>query len=244
MPGLGWCLYYAVSSFGSPVSVIGLATTPSLAAPVWTDRGLVLRSGAGDGYNAIDPTLVEDSAAAKAAATAPSYWLVFGSFWTGIKAVRIDASTGKVDASNASVVALAQRAAPDALEGAFLVARPDAHYLFVSWDFCCRGAASNYSVHVGRSTAGVQGPFVDRDGVAMLDGGGSLLVGGGFGWAAGGGPGLLRGSAQLRVSTMVLHAYDGESGDPFMQLVDVEWGPDGWPAVVAAGGGPGAAPAR
>jgi arabinan endo-1,5-alpha-L-arabinosidase len=128
-----WHVYYAVSSFGSPVSVIGLVTTPSLASPVWTDRGLVIRSDKADNFNAIDPTLVEDTST-----TPPSYWLVFGSFWSGIKAVRIDAATGKVGGDNTTVVSLAQRAPPDALEGAFMVVRPDAHYLFASWTTAAR----------------------------------------------------------------------------------------------------------
>jgi arabinan endo-1,5-alpha-L-arabinosidase len=226
-----WHVYYAVSSYGSPVSVIGLVTTPSLASPVWTDRGLVIRSDKADNFNAIDPTLVEDTSS-----TPPSYWLVFGSFWSGIKAVRIDAATGKIAGDNTTVISLAQRPPPDALEGAFMVVRPDAHYLFVSWDYCCQGTMSNYSVHVGRSTHGFQGPYVDRNGVAMLEGGGSLFLGRGHGWAGGGGEGFLKSTtlAGRTVSTMILHAYDGRSGDPFMQLVDVAWGPDGWPMVAPA----------
>ena len=54
-----WHLYYAVSTFGSQGSVIGLATTtsldPSNASYGWTDQGLVLASNASLNYNAIDP---------------------------------------------------------------------------------------------------------------------------------------------------------------------------------------------
>jgi arabinan endo-1,5-alpha-L-arabinosidase len=221
-----WFLYYAASSFGSDVSAIGLATSPSLAAPTWEDRGAVLTSSAADPYNAIDPSLAVDPGTKQP-------WLVFGSFWGGIYIVRIDASTGLVDAGNNTVVHLAQRAPPDALEGAFLAARPDGFYLFASWDFCCRGAASNYSVRVGRSARSIEGPYVDKNGLPMLRGGGTHLVGGGHGWAAGGGPGFLRDTLDSSFSTMVLHGYDGLSGDPFLQLVTVSWGADGWPAVVA-----------
>lgn len=222
-----WHLYYAVSSFGSPVSVIGLVTTPTLANAVWTDRGLVLQSNSSSNFNAIDPNIFEDSS--------DSFWLLFGSFWSGIKAIRIDQATGKVDHKNSTIVSLAQRASPDALEASFMVQRNGIHYLFVSWDFCCRGAASTYNVRVGRSTTGVQGPFYDRDGVGLMRGGGSLLIAGGFGWAAGGGQSLLRSSVQqdLSQSTMVLHAYDGVSGDPYLQVVNVTWGTDGWPAVLS-----------
>jgi len=55
-------LYYALSTFGSRNSAIGLATSPTLdpADPkyAWTDEGMVLRSFQDkDDWNAIDPNL-------------------------------------------------------------------------------------------------------------------------------------------------------------------------------------------
>jgi arabinan endo-1,5-alpha-L-arabinosidase len=86
-----WHLYYAGSSFGSNNSVIGLATTPTLdpRSPRyhWTDQGLVFRSTSADNFNAIDPSLVTAADGGK--------WLVFGSFWSGIKLIALDAATGK-----------------------------------------------------------------------------------------------------------------------------------------------------
>jgi arabinan endo-1,5-alpha-L-arabinosidase len=49
------------------------------------------------------------------------------------------------------------------------------YYLFVSWDYCCRGAQSNYRVAVGRSKQ-VTGPYLDREGRDMLHGGGTLFL--------------------------------------------------------------------
>ena len=89
-----WHLYYAGSSFGSNNSVIGLATTPTLDPHSpryhWTDDGLVFRSSTADDYNAIDPSLVNGPSGTK--------WLVFGSFWSGIKLVpagRLDREAGQ-----------------------------------------------------------------------------------------------------------------------------------------------------
>ena len=51
------------------------------------------------------------------------------------------------------------------------------YFLFVNYYYCCRGVASNYEIHVGRSTF-PNGPFYDRDGVDMAEGGGTLLFSG------------------------------------------------------------------
>ena len=76
-----WNLYYAVSTFGSQSSVIGLASTPTLdptnASYAWRDDGLVMQSSNKLDYNAIDPSLFYDASGAA--------WLTLGSFWTGIK---------------------------------------------------------------------------------------------------------------------------------------------------------------
>ena len=84
-------LYYAVSTFGSNHSVIGLATNTTLdpAAPGygWQDQGLVISSDTFDKYNCIDPNQFVDRDG--------KHWLAFGSFWTGIKIIALDPATGK-----------------------------------------------------------------------------------------------------------------------------------------------------
>src|SRR3546814_10041280 len=45
----------------------------------------------------------------------------------------------------------------------FIIRRGDFHYLFASFDFCCRGADSTYYTVVGRA-AKAEGPYVDREG--------------------------------------------------------------------------------
>src|SRR6185369_2170566 len=78
-------LYYSGSTFGSNHSVIGLATNVTLdrqnSAYQWVDKGLVIESnakgGSKDDWNAIDPNAITDADG--------NWWLVFGSFWSGIK---------------------------------------------------------------------------------------------------------------------------------------------------------------
>src|SRR5215471_11148948 len=48
-----------------------------------------------------------------------------------------------------------------AIEAPFIVRHGDFWYLFVSFDFCCRGAKSDYHVVVGRSRQ-VTGPYIDK----------------------------------------------------------------------------------
>src|SRR3546814_9343007 len=64
---------------------------------------------------------------------------------------------------------------PDAIEAPFIIRRGDFHYLFASFDFCCRGADSTYYTVVGRA-AKAEGPYVDREGRSMLKGGGTVIL--------------------------------------------------------------------
>src|SRR5580704_10483518 len=103
-----WHLYYAGSSFGSNNSVIGLATTPTLDPHSpryhWTDDGQVFRSTTADDYNAIDPSLVTGASGTR--------WLVFGSYWGGIKLFQLDPPTGNPASASPTLYSLAQRPAP------------------------------------------------------------------------------------------------------------------------------------
>lgn len=179
-------LYYAVSTFGSQVSAIGLATSPTLdstdPAYKWTDQGPVLTSSLGADYNAIDPSILAD--------TDGSVWITYGSYWDGIFQQQIDPSTGQV--ISGTRYHLAQRAASvaaDPIEGASLVHHGSYYYLFVSWDACCNSnpATDNYKIVVGRGTT-AHGPFLDQNGVDMAAGGGTILLqGDGTNWLAPGG---------------------------------------------------------
>ncbi len=179
-------LYYAASSFGSQVSGIGLATTPTLDQSdpgyKWTDRGAVLTSAAGGNFNAIDPNILVD--------TDGTVWMSYGSFWNGIFQQQINPATGQLMAG--TTYHLAQRAASviyDPVEGSSIVKKGSYYYLFVSWDFCCNTTAStdNYKIVVGRGTSR-NGPFLDQSGVDMASGGGTILLqGDGTNWIAPGG---------------------------------------------------------
>jgi arabinan endo-1,5-alpha-L-arabinosidase len=227
-------LYYAYSLFGKNTSGIALATnkTMDMNSPdyKWVDQGLVLKSLASDDFNAIDPNFILDGHG--------HAWLAFGSFWSGIKMRRLDDHTGKLSTSDTKLYALATRHLPDnapppppnlppdweAVEAPFIVHHGGYYYLFVSWDLCCRGTKSTYRTMVGRAKE-VTGPYVDKDGVPMMQGGGTQLLTPTSTWLGPGGESVLMGSAQ---DIIVFHAYDAHTGRPALQVSTLTW-QDGWP---------------
>jgi arabinan endo-1,5-alpha-L-arabinosidase len=211
-------LYYSVSTFGSNRSAIGLATSPTGQPGSFTDRGLVYESGPGDDYNAIDPSLLVDAQG--------GWWLVFGSFWSGIKMIRIDPATGKQSTLDQTRYSLASR--PDTqIEGPTIVHRGGYYYLFVSVGLCCRGVDSTYRIMVGRATSPT-GPYLDRSGVDMRAGGGTELL------ASHGrviGPGGASVMADAGGDVLVYHYYDGAAnGAVRLGLNRLSWEGD-WPSL-------------
>ncbi len=212
-------LYYAASSFGSQNSAIFLATSPTAAAGSWTNRGLVISSSTSVNYNAIDPNLEVDAAG--------SWWLDFGSFWTGIKMIRIDPATGLRSTSDPAVRALAQRTtASGAIEAPFIYRHGGYYYLFVSFDLCCKGASSTYRIMVGRSTA-VTGPYTDRNGAALTSGGGTQILAG---------HGSIHGPGHQAVISdngqdVLFYHYYADSGASYLGINLLGWDSAGWPFV-------------
>lgn len=225
-------LYYAVSTFGSNRSVIGLATNstldPSSRDYAWRDEGEVIESNGSDDYNAIDPNFVQDANGGQ--------WLAFGSFWSGIKLVRLDPTAGKPASGDKSIYALAERSKLEdsgAIEAPYIIRHGDYYYLFASFDFCCRGVNSTYYTVVGRSKE-ITGPYVDRDGKPMLKGGGFLVLHAQLDpthrWRGPGGESILRDGA---TDYIVYHAYDAKNhGVPTLRIQPLGWTNDGWPVAL------------
>jgi arabinan endo-1,5-alpha-L-arabinosidase len=62
-----------------------------------------------------------------------------------------------------------------AVEAPFITKKGNFYYLWVSFDKCCQGAASTYRVMVGRSNS-ITGPYVDKAGKQMMQGGGTEIM--------------------------------------------------------------------
>jgi arabinan endo-1,5-alpha-L-arabinosidase len=218
-------LYYSVSTFGSNRSVIGLATNvnlnPQSDEHEWIDEGLVVQTTGVENYNAIDPNLVLDADGVP--------WLAFGSHWGGIKMIRLDYETGKPSAEDDTLYSLAQRAVhPRAIEAPLIIRKGDYYYLFVSFDACCQGVNSTYRVMVGRSEE-ITGPYVDRDGVPMMEDGGTQVTFPTERWR---GPGATTILLENGVEYLVYHAYDANSQGIFtLRIAPLAWDDEGWPSV-------------
>jgi arabinan endo-1,5-alpha-L-arabinosidase len=206
-------LYYSASTFGSNTSCIGHATRSDLGSGSFADQGSVICSDDSDDYNTIDPNVILDEAGTP--------WLVFGSFWDGIRMIELSESGSR---ANDDLHAIASRGG-DAIEAPFIVRRCGYYYLFVSFDRCCQGADSTYNIRVGRATS-VLGPYVDQEGTALLDGGGTLLVSGDETWR---GPGHNAIIFVGNVAYNVYHAYAASNGASTLRISEIAWDSEGWP---------------
>ncbi|MFB6776616.1 arabinan endo-1,5-alpha-L-arabinosidase [Streptomyces sp. NPDC056352] len=213
-------LYYAVSKWGSNQSAIGLATSATGRPGSWQDRGIVFASTTTDTYNAIDPAVIADKG---------RLWMAFGSYWSGIRMVRLDPRTGLADPADTEVRHLATRPdLPYAVEAPTVVKHGRYYYLLASYDACCSGLSATYRIKAGRS-ASVTGPYVDSKGVPMLEGGGDLLLAAHGSYIGPGGQSVMKDHGR---DVLVYHYYDGEdNGVPKLGLNELRWSRDGWPVV-------------
>lgn len=173
---------------------------------------MVLRTTSSNNYNAIDPNLVIDAAG--------DPWLAFGSFWSGLKITKLDKTTMK---PTGSITSIADRPSNNgAIEGPSITYRNGYYYLFASIDTCCQGVNSTYKIIYGRSKS-ITGPYVDKNGVNMLNGGGTILDSGNEQWKGPGGQDIYNGNVIAR------HSYDAnDNGDPKLLINDLYW-TNGWP---------------
>lgn len=162
---------------------IGMMETSSLASNQWEDKGMVIcnvpdgvtshvRNGANDWnayykFNSIDPSYV----------TTPEgeHWLIYGSWHTGIAAVKINPETGKpyqLNTIDDYGVRIAGRGNINtnrwqALEGPEVVynAQTGYYYLFLAYD----ELSVAYNTRVARSRS-ITGPYVGKNGQSITEG--------------------------------------------------------------------------
>ena len=187
-----WHLYYSCSTFGKNSSAIGLAINKTLdpTSPDfhWKDKGMVIASHRNvDNFNAIDPNLIVGKKGQP--------YLTFGSFWDGIQLIKLSKDDFQTPISKPVTISrrVAQKvdlkkikhtkegnntieAGENAIEAPFIIKQGKYYYLFVSFDYCCRGENSTYKTVYGRSK-NIEGPYLDKEGKRMDQGGGTFLYG-------------------------------------------------------------------
>jgi len=242
-----WNLYYANSLFGKNTSAIGVATNKTLdqSSPdyKWIDHGKVVQSYPGkSNWNAIDPNVAIDKKTG-------DVWLTYGSFWHGIQLVKLQKDgfrlANPADSMIEHTVAsrLENRSADNppavddnpvsaggnAIEAPFIFNKGKYHYLFVSYDYCCKAARSNYKIAVGRSE-NITGPYVDKAGKEMTKGGGTILRQGDGKEFYGVGHNAVY--TYNNVDYMVYHGYSvTENAANRLIIEKLTWDKAGWPVV-------------
>ena len=211
-------LYYAISSWGQFVSAVGLMTSPTLNTKdpnfKWTDRGMVVHSIEGENLNAIDPGVCS--------APDGTLWICYGSYHGNIELVQLSPKTGLRIKPKSRVWIIANQS-----ESSDIIFHDGYYYLFVNHGSCCQGANSTYNIRVGRSKK-ITGPYLDRYGENMADGGGTLFL------AAEGrdiGPGHFGLLVDDGVEKFSCH-YEAELGRSGRSILDIRpllWTLDGWP---------------
>jgi arabinan endo-1,5-alpha-L-arabinosidase len=200
-------VFYAVSTFGSTNSAIGLAQATSMATGDWVDKGIIVSSAAGASINAIDPSFVTS--------TNGTPYLTYGSWGNGIYITQLSSSTLK-PTGNAYRIATAS----GGLEGANIVYNGGYYYLFASKGLCCKGASSTYYIVYGRSTS-ITGPYLDKNGVDMKNAGGTVFESSDSGWAGSGGQSVANG-------VIARHRYSRADGASILFISDLYFS-GGWP---------------
>ncbi|NEE04342.1 family 43 glycosylhydrolase [Phytoactinopolyspora halotolerans] len=247
--------YYATSAFGTNNSAVGLKTTRNPADPSsYVDHGApVVASGAADPehatHNAIDPAIWPDENG--------DWWLVWGSHFDGIMIQRLGEDMASVVGERHLIAHRASEAFPieepgcpypepacpnfNRIEGPSIFERDGYFYLMVAWDWCCRpnGNDNTYKIVIGRSE-NIFGPYVDKNGVDLAEGGGSIILNSreaapevtpaGL-YRAPGGPDVF---VEDDTYYLVYHAYRPQST---LGIRPMNWH-DGWPYFDEPGGGP------
>jgi arabinan endo-1,5-alpha-L-arabinosidase len=209
--------YYAVPGpqGTSHTAAIGLATATTANSTSWSDQGIVIQSSDSSPYNAIDPNPVQD--------TSGNWWMAFGSWTDGLYMVPLSTTTGKL--ANSNQYHLAERAA--GIEGSFVYYNSPYYYLFASINLCCE-SNSPYRIVVGRSST-VTGPYLDRGGINMLSGGGTIVLSTHSNIVGPGGQSVLADSSG---PVLVYHYYDGNNGGtPTLGINNLGFDSGGWPYV-------------
>lgn len=216
-----YIMFYSYSYWDDPNPGIGVAVSDTPQGP-FKDLGKLFYSKEIGVKNSIDPFLLVDEG---------KPYLIWGSF-NGIYGVPLTKDATHIAGDKFQ---LADRH----FEGSYIYKHGKYYYYIGSTGTCCNAAQSTYKLEVGRSLA-LEGPYVDKAGKSLLQGGGSLLLEANPGNTGYVGPGhngdIERDDAGI--SWIFYHAIDKKQpahkngkGTRRVMLLDKVYWIDGWPVI-------------
>jgi arabinan endo-1,5-alpha-L-arabinosidase len=214
-------VYVAANIGAQPKAAVNMIWSKSLNPESpdykWEDGGVVASSDGIEDCNAIDPGVFLDP-------TNGRLWLTYGSYFGYIRLVELDPKTGKRKDPNEKPRDLAINC-----EASDMMYHDGWYYLLATHGSCCRGADSGYNIRCGRSRK-VTGPFLDAEGVDMIQGGGKLLIGSGGRVVGAGHFGLLDLGDGMQKFSMHWEADLDRGGASVLDIRPLLW-KDDWPVA-------------
>jgi arabinan endo-1,5-alpha-L-arabinosidase len=214
-------MYVAANIGAQPKAAVNMIWSRSLdpASPnyKWEEGGVVASSDGIEDSNAIDPGVFLDP-------NDHRLWLTYGSYFGYIRLVELDPKTGKRLNPNEPPRNVAING-----EASDMMYHEGWYYLLLTHGSCCRGADSGYNIRVGRARK-VTGPFLDHDGIDMIQGGGKLFIGSGGRVVGPGHFGLLDMGDGVQKFSMHWEADLDRGGASVLDIRPLLW-KDGWPVA-------------
>jgi len=218
-------LYYSVSAWMNFNSSIGLATNITLDSSnpkyKWVDEGKIISyKNGGEGVNVIDPNFIEEKNG--------KAWLFYGSYKAGLRAVRLDPSTGKLLKDPPPITTITTSLG----EGVFVIKGPEYYYIFASRGRCCAGLQSNYQIVMGRAK-NITGPYLNKEGKSWVDNHYSLFLAGDSTEPGRGHNGFF---TEGDTTFIVYHAYTrAANGASLLNIKTLYRDKAGWPTIEHTG---------
>ncbi|MBN2591748.1 MAG: family 43 glycosylhydrolase [Sedimentisphaerales bacterium] len=213
-------MYTASNVGGQPASRIVMQKTRSLNPESpdygWEPMGVVNTTDGVEFCNGIDPGCFYDENTGK-------FWLTFGSYFGNIRVVEMDPKTGlRIDMDEYFNIAIN-------CEASTIIYHEGYYYVLATHGSCCQGSNSGYHIRTGRSKS-VTGPYLDHEGVDMMQGGGKLVIGSGERKVGAGHFGLFDEGQGVQKFSLHWEADLDRGGSSVIDILPLVW-EDGWPVA-------------
>jgi arabinan endo-1,5-alpha-L-arabinosidase len=214
-------VYVAANIGAQPKAAVNMISNKTLDPESpdykWEEGGVVASSDGVEDANAIDPGVFLDPNDGR-------LWLVYGSYFGYIRLVELNPKTGKRLNPSDQPRNLAINC-----EASDMIWHDGWYYLLATHGSCCRGADSGYNIRMGRAKK-VTGPFLDGEGIDMIQGGGKLFAGSGGRVIGPGHFGLLDLGEGVQKFSLHYEADLDKGGASVLDIRPLQW-KDGWPVA-------------